>query len=88
MQRAPNAEPIATQDLAAWLNRQGVKGPRFTDEVALLGIGETWLSRAVDLDIDLIVMGTWGQSRLKEWVLGGATRSLLQQTTVPVLMAH
>jgi len=86
--RAPNAQPIATQDLAAWLHRQGVKSPRFADEAAQIGVGDLLLSRAADLDIDLIVMGAWGQSRLKEWALGGATRSLLQQMTVPVLMAH
>jgi nucleotide-binding universal stress UspA family protein len=86
--RAPNAQPIATQDLAAWLHRHGVKSPRFADEAAQIGVGDLLLSRAADLDIDLIVMGAWGQSRLKEWALGGATRSLLQQMTVPVLMAH
>ena len=37
---------------------------------------------------DLIVMGGYGRSRLREAVLGGATRSLLKAMTVPVLMAH
>lgn len=87
-QREAQAEPFATQDLAAWLQRQGVKTAHFADEVAPLGVGDLLLSRAADLDVELIVMGAWGQSRLKEWALGGATRSLLQQMTVPVLMVH
>lgn len=87
-QREPDAEPAPTQDLAAWLRRQGVKSAHFKDEAAPLGVGDLLLSRAAELDADLIVMGAWGQSRLKEWALGGATRSLLQQMTVPVLMAH
>lgn len=87
-QREAQAQPLPTQDLAAWLQRHGVANARFADEVAPIGVGDLLLSRAADLDADLIVMGAWGQSRLKEWALGGATRSLLQQMTVPVLMVH
>lgn len=87
-QREAQARALPTQDLAAWLKRQGVTNLRFADEVAPIGVGDLLLSRAADLGVDLIVMGAWGQSRLKEWALGGATRSLLQQMTVPVLMAH
>ena len=39
-------------------------------------------------DVDLIVMGAYGHSRLRELALGGATRTLLEAMTVPVLMAH
>ncbi len=39
-------------------------------------------------DIDLLVMGAYGHSRLRELVLGGVTRQLFQQMTVPVLMSH
>ena len=38
--------------------------------------------------IDLIVMGVYGHSRLREVILGGASRALLSRMTVPVLMAH
>ncbi len=37
---------------------------------------------------DLIVMGGYGHSRVREWILGGATRDMLQSTRIPVLMAH
>jgi nucleotide-binding universal stress UspA family protein len=39
-------------------------------------------------DIDLVVMGGYGHSRLREFVLGGVTRDILERMTVPVLMAH
>jgi nucleotide-binding universal stress UspA family protein len=50
--------------------------------------GETILSRAADLGCDLIVMGGYGHSRTRELILGGVTRAILQNMTVPVLMSH
>jgi nucleotide-binding universal stress UspA family protein len=46
------------------------------------------LSHASDSGADFIVMGGYGHSRLREFILGGATRGILQQLTLPVLMAH
>jgi nucleotide-binding universal stress UspA family protein len=46
------------------------------------------LSYAADSDADLMVMGGYGHSRLREFVLGGVTRGLLEAMTVPVLMSH
>jgi len=46
------------------------------------------LSYAADSSADMIVMGGYGHSRLREFVLGGATRGLLEAMTVPVLMSH
>jgi nucleotide-binding universal stress UspA family protein len=46
------------------------------------------LSQAADSDTDLIVMGGYGHTRLREFVLGGATRDMLKSMTVPVLMSH
>ena len=51
-------------------------------------IGNTILSTAADLDSDMIVMGGYGHSRLREFVLGGATRAVLKAMTVAVLMSH
>ena len=45
-------------------------------------------SRAADEAADLIVMGVYGHSRLRELVLGGVSRDIFQRMTVPVLMAH
>lgn len=52
------------------------------------GLGEAVLSLAGDLGADLLVMGCYGHSRAREWVLGGATRTVLGSMTLPVLMAH
>jgi nucleotide-binding universal stress UspA family protein len=46
------------------------------------------LSMAADFGSDLIVMGCYGHSRTREFVLGGASRTVLESMTVPVLMAH
>jgi nucleotide-binding universal stress UspA family protein len=46
------------------------------------------LSEAADRGADLLVMGCYGHGRAREWVLGGATRTILQSMTLPVLMAH
>ena len=46
------------------------------------------LSDAADRDADFIVMGGYGHSRLREFVLGGATRGILSSMTVPTLMSH
>ena len=53
-----------------------------------IDVGNELLSSASDLSADLIVMGGYGHSRLREWVLGGATRTILESMTVPVLMSH
>ena len=51
-------------------------------------VADALLSHATDADVDFIVMGGYGHSRLREFVLGGVTRSILRSMTVPVLMSH
>ena len=80
------AEPGA--DVAAWLSRHGAKVTVQRDVAPDADVGAAILSRAADHDVDLIVMGLYGHSRLRELVLGGASRTLLGSMTVPVLMAH
>ena len=46
------------------------------------------LSRASDFGADLIVMGGYGHSRFRESLMGGATRTLTDSMTVPVLLSH
>ena len=53
-----------------------------------IAVGDAILSRAADLGSDLVVMGGYGHSRMREVILGGATRDLLQHMTVPVLLSH
>lgn len=75
-------------DCAAWLARHGVKVEVVRDSAADTDVGSVILSRVSDLGVDLVVMGVYGHSRLREFALGGASRSLLQQMTVPVLVSH
>jgi len=51
-------------------------------------VANTILSHAADTSADFIVMGGYGHSRLREFVLGGATRGILNSMTVPALLSH
>lgn len=51
-------------------------------------IGETLLSYAADANADMLIMGGYGHSRLREFVLGGTTRTILQSITLPIFMSH
>jgi nucleotide-binding universal stress UspA family protein len=76
-------------DIVRHLARHGVEaeiGDIVTDHHG--SVGDLLLSRASDEAADLIVMGAYGHSRLRELVLGGVSRALLAHMTVPVLMAH
>jgi nucleotide-binding universal stress UspA family protein len=73
------AEHLARHDLKVEVKRLVPDG---------VDVGNTILSYAADSSADFIVMGGYGHSRLREFVLGGATRRILQSMTVPVLMAH
>jgi nucleotide-binding universal stress UspA family protein len=79
----------AEKHLQVWLRAHGVEAT--LAHHAPLGSaspGEALLSLAADTDSDLLVMGCYGHSRAREWVLGGVTRTVLNSMTVPVLMAH
>ena len=52
------------------------------------GVGQTLLNQASELNADLLVMGCYGHSRIREFVFGGATDHVLQNMEIPVLMAH
>ena len=53
-----------------------------------VGVGNVILNTAADSSSDLIVMGAYGHSRMRQWIMGGASRTLLSSMTVPVLLAH
>ncbi|HEY1226722.1 MAG TPA: universal stress protein [Ramlibacter sp.] len=76
-------------DLPAWLRTQGIQPgvARETGEEPR-DLGELLLSRCADLGADVLVMGCYGHSRAREWLLGGASRTVLSSMTLPVLMAH
>jgi len=51
-------------------------------------VGDMLLSRISDGGFDLVIMGAYGRSRLRELVMGGASRHMLHHMTVPIFMAH
>jgi len=53
-----------------------------------LAVQDVILSYAADSGADFMVMGGYGHSRLREFILGGVTRGILNSMTVPVLMSH
>lgn len=75
-------------DIALYLARHGVTANVERTVSADIDIGNVLLSRASDLDADLLVMGAYGHARIRELLLGGATRTVLASTPVPVLMSH
>jgi nucleotide-binding universal stress UspA family protein len=75
-------------DMGAYLARHGARVEVANQATSLDDIGALILSRAADEAADLIVMGAYSHSRLREIVLGGATRELFKSMTVPTLMSH
>jgi nucleotide-binding universal stress UspA family protein len=82
------ADEASAAALAAHLARKDIpaKAERLTADRG--EIHNTILSAAADRGAKLIVMGGYGHSRLREFVLGGATRGILQSMTLPTLMSH
>lgn len=83
----PKSEDFPGIDIAQHLARHDLKVdlkrlPMATD------VSATILNFAADAATDLIVMGGYGHSRLREFVLGGATRGIMKSMTVPTLMSH
>lgn len=75
-------------DIGLMLARHGVRVQAAQQHAEGLDIGSQILSRAADVDADMIVMGAYGHSRMRELVLGGATRTIFEAMTVPVLLSH
>lgn len=87
LQAASPSESQPGEDIALFLARHGVTC-EVTTQCSPIAVGPCLLSMACDLGSDLIVMGGYGHSRLREMLLGGATAAILESMTVPVLMAH
>ena len=54
----------------------------------ILAVSDIVLTQVATLGADLLVMGAYGHSRLREMILGGVTREILRKMSVPILMAH
>jgi nucleotide-binding universal stress UspA family protein len=75
-------------DIAHHLARHGAKVEVNRIVTTETDVASTILSHAADVSADLLVMGGYGHSRLREFVLGGATRAILGSMTLPTLLSH
>ena len=85
---APAREQIPGAEIAAYLAHHGVKVETSQTVAKDIEIADVLVSAISDHGADLLVMGAWGHSRFRELVLGGATRDVLKQATVPLLLSH
>ena len=74
--------------LCQMLVRHGVRAEVSVLARSLPRVSEVLARHATDQNADLLVMGAYGHSRFREAILGGATRNMLEQAELPVLMAH
>ncbi len=75
-------------DIALHLARHGVQADVQRAESGSVDPANLILSRIADLGTDLLVMGAYGRSRLREMIMGGVSRTILQEMTVPVFLSH
>ncbi len=78
------AEPHICTALA----RHGVKCRAIESMTKHVDVGRSLTQQAISQRVDLLVMGCYGHSRLREFVLGGASRHQLRHMLIPVLMSH
>ena len=83
---APNE--IRGAEMAKHLARHDVKVQIVTVPAADIDVTNAILSYVADVSGTLIVMGGYGHAKLREMILGGVTRGMLQSMTVPVFMSH
>ena len=81
-------DEIEGADIGQHLARHGLKVDVHRISGGNIDVADALLSHAADSGADLMVMGGYGHSRLREFVLGGVTRSIFESMTVPVLMSH
>ncbi len=81
-------DPALADMLSDYLALHGVESTEHLIDPASRPIGEVLLEEAERAGCDLLVMGGYGHSRIRELLLGGVTRFVISHATVPVLLAH
>jgi nucleotide-binding universal stress UspA family protein len=79
---------LRTADVAAWLKRHDVKAEaeaRAHDDRAA---GRRLLDCAAEIKAGAIVSGAWGHARMRQWIFGGVTQTLITESPVALLLAH
>jgi nucleotide-binding universal stress UspA family protein len=82
------AAQSSMERLQAQLARYGIKADMRTLSGVGMDVGDVLLNAVSDQGANLLVMGAYGHSRMRELILGGATRTVFRHMTVPVLLSH
>lgn len=88
VQRAEQPSPLEGIEMAEHLARYKVPVEVKHVVSAEIDAGNAILSHAADCGADFMVMGGYGHSRMREFMLGGVTRTILESMTLPILMSH
>ena len=83
-----SVECLPALDVCQWLAKSGICFSEVPFDAAPEDAGHKLLRKAHKVHADLLVMGAYGHSRFSEWVLGGATRYLLEHADIPVFVRH
>jgi len=86
----PNSDTMAedARGLADYLQWQGVHASVATFAPDFRRVGETVLAEAMKANAELLVLGAYSHSRLRQMIMGGVTRQVLAGMQIPLLMAH
>lgn len=80
--------PNPGDDIAAFLARRNLAVTVDRLPGAQREVADVLIEHANDINADMIVMGAYSHSRLREWLIGGTTRNMLEKAKIPILMAH
>ena len=82
------SDELPGADMAHHLARHGARVELKRIVTSETDVASTILSHAADNSADFLVMGGYGHSRLREFILGGVTRGILASMTIPTLLSH
>ena len=83
-----NAKSTGIDNIGQHLSRHGLNVEVKRIPAVDMGVSDAILSHAADISADFMIMGGYGHSRLREYMLGGATRGILASMTLPTLMSN
>jgi nucleotide-binding universal stress UspA family protein len=87
-EKTSNGREIRGLEIGSHLARHGIKIEIETLPAADVDVANVILSRVAECSASMVVMGGYGHSRFREFILGGATRGVLTTMTVPVFISH
>lgn len=85
---SPATSAARAHELANYLEWHGISPDTHTFEAGPKSVGERLLEEVKDANADLLVMGAYTHSRMRQLILGGVTRHVLENAEIPLLMAH